>query len=216
MTRFLLCASLAVIAAIATQLSATRYLPLAERLLWGNWDELVLPGAIGGTLLGNLCWVTLKPSERITRATFVCVAANVLVWISFLVFNPPRPASEFAEISARRAGQDSRDGGIDIIDDAPIIVAGRWKGTFGAVNSADYALSIFAAPAVTFANSVVVSPRYIGSYATKGESWLTAGLGFVLSTSFWTAFGGGISALRRAYPRRRSTGRTRSLFLQLV
>ena len=47
-TRFLLCASLAVIGAIATQLSATRYLPLVDRLQWESWDELVLLGAIGG------------------------------------------------------------------------------------------------------------------------------------------------------------------------
>jgi uncharacterized membrane protein YfcA len=145
-SRFRLCASLAVVAAIATQLSATRYLPLAERLRWEtwDWDELVFFGAIGGALLGNLCWVAVKLSERVTRATLVCVIANVLVWIAFLVFNPPLPESEFAEITARRAGQ-SRDGlDLDLIDHAPIVIAGRWSGTFGAVNNADLALSFFA------------------------------------------------------------------------
>jgi hypothetical protein len=133
----------------------------------------------------------------------VLVVANVLVWISFLVFNPQRPESEFAEITARRAGQGSQDG-LDIIDDAPIIVAGRWSGTFGAVNAADYALHLSAGPAVTFAEWIVVPPLSIGSDATKGESYVIAGVAFVLSTSFWTAFGGSISALRRAYLRRRS------------
>ena len=192
--------------AIATQLSATRYLPLAERLRWESWDELVLLGVIGGALLGNLWWVALKLPERLTRAAFVCVLANVLVWIAFLAFNPPLTQSEFAEIMARRAGQDSKDG-LDIIDDAPLVVAGRWKGTFSAVNAADYALSLFAGPAVTFTELLIVPPRYIGSYATKGESYVIAGVGFVLSTSFWAALGEGISALGHVYRRRRSAGR---------
>jgi hypothetical protein len=208
-TRFLLCASLAVIGAIATQLSATRYLPLAERLRWESWDELVLLGVIGGALLGNLWWVALKLPERLTRATLLCVVANVLVWISFLIFTPPLTASEFAEISAHRAGQDSRNGfDVDIVHDVPIVVAGRWSGTWGAVNAADYALHLFAGPAVIFAELLVVPPSYSGNYATKGESYVIAGVGFVLSTSFWTAFGGGISALRRVYRRRRSARRT--------
>lgn len=202
MTRFRLCASLAVAGAVVTQLLSTRYLPFADRLLWENWDTLALAGAIGGALLGNLCWVASKISERVTRATLLCVIANVLVWMAFLLFNPPLSESEFAEITARRAGQ-SQDG-FDLIDHAPIVVAGRWSGTYGAVNNADRALSFVADPAVMFTNSLVVPPRYIGSEATRGESWVTAGVGFVLSTSFWTAFGGGVSALRRAYRRRRS------------
>jgi hypothetical protein len=133
----------------------------------------------------------------------LCVLANVLVWTSFLVFNPPLTDSEFAEITAGRARQDSPSG-LDIVDHAPIVVAERWSGTFGAVNDADRALSFFAGPAVMFTNLLVVPPRYIGSYATKSESWVTAGVGFVLSTAFWAALGGGISALRRAYSRRQA------------
>ena len=202
MTRFLPCASLAVIGAIATQLSATRYLPVAERLRWESWDELVLVGAIGGALIGNLCWVAMKLPERVTRATLLCVVANVLVWISFL-FTPPLTASEFVEIVAHRAGQDSQDG-FDIVHDVPIVVAGRWFGTWGAVNAADYALHVFAGPAVIFAELVVVPPSFSGNYATKGESYAIAAVAFVLSTSFWTAFAGGISALRRAFLRRQA------------
>jgi len=204
-TRFRICAALAVIGAIATQLSATRYLPLAERLGWESWDELVLFGAIGGALLGNLCWVAMKPFERVTRATLLCVLAHVLVWISFLVFNPPLKESEFVDINARRTGQDAQVG-LDVVDDAPIVVAGRLSGTFGAVNTADYALHLAAGPAVTFVEWLVVPPRYrfSGIPASKGESYVIAGVGFVLSTSFWTAFGGGVSALRRAYRRRRA------------
>ncbi len=203
MTRFLFCASLAVVGGVSTQLLTTRYLPLAERFLWERWGEFVPFGALGGALLGNLCWVALKASQRVTRAMFVCVVANVVVWLAFLVFNPPLTESEFAEITTQRAGQNSQNG-LDIVDDAPVVVAGRWSGTFGAVNGADYALHLFAGPAVMFAEVLVVPVLYSGSYATTGESWEVAGVGFMLSTSFWTTFGGGISALRRAYRRRRA------------
>lgn len=101
-----------------------------------------------------------KISERVTRTTFLCVVANVLVWISFLVFNPPLTESEFSEITARRAGQDSQNG-LDLIDHEPLVVDGRWSGTYGAVNNADRALSLFSGPAVMFTNVLVVPPRYI-------------------------------------------------------
>ena len=205
MTRFRLCASLAVSGAIATQVFATRYLPLVGRLSWESWDERMLLGAIGGALIGNVCWVAMNLPERVTRAALLCAAANVLVWISFLIFAPPLTGSEFAEISSRRAGQDSQNGfDLDIVHDVPIVVAGRWSGTWGAVNTADYALHVFAGPAVIFAELVVVPPSFSGNYATKGESYAIAGVAFVLSTSFWMAVGGGMSALRRAYQRRQA------------
>jgi hypothetical protein len=166
-------------------------------------------GAIGGALLGNLCWLALKLPERLTRATLLCVVANVLVWISFLAFAPPLTVSEFAEISAHRAGQDSRNG-FDIVHDVPIVVAGRWSGTWGAVNAADYALHVFAGPAVIFAELLVVPPSFSGNYATKGESYAIAAMAFVLSISFWMAVGDGTSALTRAYRRRRSARRTQA------
>jgi hypothetical protein len=211
-TRFLLCLSLALVAAIATQLLATRYVPLAERLLWENWGDLIVFGAICGALVGNLCWVALKVAERVTRATLVCVVANVLVWIAFLVFNPPLTKAEWAEMT-RPPEQDAhaaaQGAGLDIVDDAPLVVAGRWSGTFGSVSTSDYFLGLFAGPPVTFAWLLVVPPRYPTSYrsTTEGESYVVAGVGFVLSTAFWVAFGGGISALRRAFQRRRSAGK---------
>lgn len=203
----LLCASLTLVGAVATQLLTTRFVPLpplAERIAWENWGSLVPFGAICGALLGNLCWVALKPSERVTRATLLCVVANVLVWIAFLLFNPPLPESEFVEIAANRARADQSGDSLDLITDQPIVVAGRWSGTYGSVNTADRALGFFAGPAVMFMNFLVVPPRYIGSDATKSESWVTAGVGFVLSTSFWMAVGGGMSAIRRGFQRRQA------------
>jgi hypothetical protein len=139
----------------------------------------------------------------------VCVLANVLVWMSFLLFNPPLPDSEFTRIAADRARHDAGSAEIDFVTDQPIVVAGRWHGTFGSVNRADFIFSFFADPAVVFTEWLVIPPRYIGSDATKGESYVAAAAGFVLSTSFWTAVGGGVSALRRAIRRRKKESRQR-------
>ena len=203
MTRLVLCTSLALVGAILTQFLGHRYLPLSEVFLWENWDDFAIPGAIGGALLANLCWVAIEPSTRISRAMFVCVVANALAWTSFLLFNPPLPDSEFTRIAAERAGHDAGRETIQFITDQPIVVAGRWHGTYGSVNRADFVFSWFAAPAVQFTEFFVIPPRYIGSDATKGESYVTAAVGFVLSTSFWTAVGGGVSALRGATRRRK-------------
>jgi hypothetical protein len=85
-------------------------------------------------------------------------------------------------------------------------VAARWHGTFGAVNFADWLLTLFAGPAIEFTELLIVPSRYIGTDATKRESFAIAGIGFVLSTGFWVTFGNAASALRRRY-RRRAAGR---------
>lgn len=81
-------------------------------------------------------------------------------------------------------------------------MAGRWHGTFGALNFADWLLSLFAGPAIGFAELLIVPARYIGIDATKRESFAIAGLGFVLSTGFWLALGDTLSALRRGFQAR--------------
>jgi hypothetical protein len=67
------------------------------------------------------------------------------------------------------------------------------------MNFADGLLTLFAAPAITFAHRLVVPPRYLFLDATKGESFAIAGLGFLLSTAFWMAVGGTVSGLTRAF-----------------
>jgi hypothetical protein len=135
-----------------TQLLTYRFLPLSEILRWHNWDSLSIAGAVAGTLLGHLLWVLAKPSERVSRATVISVSANILAWISFLIFSPPLPTSEFERIAAERAQRDAISGGMDLTTDQPIVVAGRWYGTFGTMNFADGLLSVFAAPAIGFAD----------------------------------------------------------------
>ena len=87
------------------------------------------------------------------------------------------------------------------VTDAPIVVAGRWSGTFFPVNFADRLLSLFAGPAIGSAYRLVQPTQY--DNVNKGESFAIAGLGFLFSTAFWTAVGGSVSAVRRARLRRR-------------
>jgi hypothetical protein len=173
-TRLLLCTSLALVGAVLTQFLGHRYLPLSEVFLWENWDDLGFAGAIGGALMANLCWVALEPSQRISRAMLVCVAANALAWTSFLLFNPPLPDAEFTRIAAERARHDAGSERLQFATDQPIVVAGRWHGTYGSVNRADFVFGFFADPAVQFTEFFVIPPRYIGSDAAKGESYVVA------------------------------------------
>jgi hypothetical protein len=70
------------------------------------------------------------------------------------------------------------------------------------VNFADWLLSLFAGPAIGFADLLIVPSRYIGIDSTKRESFAIAGIGFVLSSGFSVVFGDVVSALRRLYGRR--------------
>lgn len=79
-------------------------------------------------------------------------------------------------------------------------------GAFGAVNFADWLVSVFAGPAIGFADLLIVPARYMGVGATKRESFAIAGLWFGLSTDFWIAFGDLVSVLARLF-RRRATKR---------
>lgn len=56
---------------------------------------------------------------------------------------------------------------------------------------------------IFFAQHLIVPYTEIeGIHATKRESFAVAGIGFVLSTGFWVAFGDVVSALRRWLRRR--------------
>jgi hypothetical protein len=148
----------------------------------------------------------MKPRQRASRAAAICALANVLVWLSFLTLSTPLDDAEFTRIDSERVQRDTNQGGLDLVTDQPIIVAARWHGTFGAVNFADGLLTLFAGPAIGFTELLIVPSRYIGTDATKRESFAIAGIGLVLSTGFWVAFGDVVSALRRLY-RRRATKR---------
>lgn len=176
-------------ALLGTVLTQLRFTPLTEVFLWDNWNNLSLAGTTAGGLLGHLAWAMARPRARTTRAALVCTLANVLVWLSFLTFTPPLDDGEFRRVEIERLQRDANPGHLDLVSDQPIVVAGRWHGTFGAVNFADWLLTLVAAPAIAFAELLIVPSGYIGIDATKGESFAIAGLGFLLSTAFWIAFG---------------------------
>jgi hypothetical protein len=185
-----------------TQYLTYRDFPVAEMFRWESWQSPWIAGATAGAIVGHFVWVISKPRQRASRAAAICALANVLVWMSFLAFSPPLDDEEFGRIETERRERDARPGHLEWITDQPIVVAARWHGTFGAVNFADWLLSLFAGPAIGFADLLIVPSRYIGIDATKRESFAIAWFGFVLSTGFWVVFGDIVSALRRSYGRR--------------
>jgi hypothetical protein len=193
--------------AAITQYLTYRFLPVAEIFRWKNWESPWIAGATAGAIVGHFIWVIGKPRQRASRAAAICVLANVLVWVSFLIFSPPLDDAEFDRVESERRQRDAEAGSghLDLVTHQPIVVAARWHGTFGAVSFADWLLTLFAGPAIGFAELLIVPSRYIGIYgihATKRESFAIAGFGFVLSTGFWVASGDVVSALRRSYRRR--------------
>lgn len=196
-----------ILGAVLTQYVTYRFLAAGEIFRWENWQSPWIAGAVAGALVGHFIWIVSKPRQRASRGAATCVLANVLVWLSFLTFSTPLDDAEFSRIDRERVQRDAHHGGLDFVTDQPIIVAARWHGTFGAVNFADWLLSLFAAPAIGFAELLIVPSRYIGTDATKRESFAIAGLGFVLSSAFWVTFGDVVSTLRRLY-RRRAAKRT--------
>jgi hypothetical protein len=179
----------------AAQVRLFGFSALDDSILWQPSSGVFVEGAIGGALIGHLFWVLTRPRRRLSRAAAVCALLNVLVWCSYIIVTPPLPAPEFERIAAQRAEVDAGRTAGSFVTDTPIIVAGRWSGTFGSVNFADKLLGVVAYPANQFAN-LMVQPRYFGIDSTRGESFATAGLGFLLSTAFWVAFGGTVSLLR--------------------
>jgi hypothetical protein len=150
------------------------------------WSEFVA-GAIAGALLthvGRLACIRHLTS----RTGDVAVLANAIIWIAFLIATPALDRSELARIDHEREMKS----GFDFIHDAPIVVAARWHGTFGAVNTADMQLSFAAAPAITFAQLLAVPPPQVGAAAKGEESFVIALLAFVLSTAFWYIAGHGL------------------------
>ena len=122
----------AVLGASATHLRYYRFIPFPSVLSWEYWDvQLTLEGAIAGALIAHLVWVLTDVRARLRRSAAIAVAANVLVWILFLIVTPPLTASEFDAIQAERNRRDA-DSGLDLMTHEPVIVAGRMLSSYGA------------------------------------------------------------------------------------
>jgi hypothetical protein len=196
--------------AAITQYLTYQFLPFAQTFRWDDWQFSSLAGGTAGAIIGHFVWVMSRPRQRASRAAAICVLANALVWMAFLVFSPPLGDEQFARVETERRQRDAHPGHLEWATDQPIVVAARWHGTFGAMNFADWLLTVSAEPAIAFADLLIVPSGYKGIHATKRESFAVAGLGFALSTGFWVAFGDVTSALRRWYRRRAARRATES------
>jgi hypothetical protein len=180
------------------------YRPFPGGLSWESWElHLVLEGAIAGALLAHLAWVLSDVRGRLRRSAAIAVAANVAAWSLFLLATPALTASQFDAIQIERTRRDA-DSGLDLITHEPVIVAGRMLGTYGADGVSERLLQIFASPAIEWTAAVAVPWRYGPARATRGESYIVAAGGFVLSAAFWAAFAPAVSSFIRFWRRDRS------------
>jgi hypothetical protein len=171
-----------------------------------GWDAFVvvrvITGGIAGVLSAHLLWIVARPRARVSRATAACVLANAVAWAAFVLFSPALSPAEFQQIRADRAQKDVEPGLMGA-SDQPVVVAARWHGTYGTINPADALVSLSANPAIHFATIVTVPARYGGLRGnTKRESYVIAGLAFLLSTAFWAAVGGAATAVMRRHRNR--------------
>lgn len=157
-----------------------------------SWDMWLVTGAAAGALFGVLLWTLLAPRSRVRRATAILVATNCLAWLSYLVFTPPMPDSEFDAIVRQLEG-------LDIIHDGPSVLAGREAG-FWPVNPSHRFLQVMAGPAIGFAELHVMPAS--GTLPTRTESYWIAVIAFVLSTAWWTTVGGLATCIRSAWKQR--------------
>jgi hypothetical protein len=194
--------ALAALGVLFHQIFPNQFRSSIEELRQHNWEiAWTISGGLTGALTGHLVWVLLDPRRRLSRAGKYLTTANIVVWLSYVIVTPPLGASEFRQIEVERVTPKSGASGLDNIFHWPIVVAGRWHGTYGPMNFADGLLSVFASPAIDYAHLQVVPSRYVGSTPTRGESFVVAAFAFFLSTAFWAAFGdvvsGGIQWIRR-------------------
>lgn len=192
----------AVLGATAAQALYYRFIPFPEVLSWRYWDlRLAVEGAIAGALLGHAAWVLSDVRARLRRSAAIAVAANVVVWVGFLIVTPPLTGSDFDAIQVERNRRDA-DSEIELSTHEPLIVAGRPLSTYGALNSSERVFQIFALPAVQWTAFVTVPWPYGPARATRRESYFVAAGGFVLSAAFWAALALAVSSLIRFWRRR--------------
>lgn len=161
----------------------------------------MLEGAIAGALVVNLAWILRDPRARLRRSAAIAAAANIAVWLLFLIATPPLTATEFDAHQAERDRRDA-DSGMDLITHEPVIVAGRVLPTFYALNTSESLLQIFAGPAIDWTALLTVPWKYGPARATRAESYIVAAGDFILSTAFWTALAQGGSSVVRTARRR--------------
>jgi len=191
----------ALVGAWAEQLLFYRLTPSSAALSWTFWLKSALAdvgfkGAIAGALLAYLGWMLRNPRMHMRRSAMVGVAANAAAWAAFLIAVPPLTPADFELNLSERARRDA-ESGLHLITHQPVIVAARPHVTYFPDNGGDLLLEIFAEPAIVWTASLTVPPKYGGALATRRESFIIAGGGFILSAAFWVALAPAVSSTVR-------------------
>lgn len=188
----------AVVGSSASQVLYYRGIPSPSVLSWEHWDvHLALDGATAGGLIANLAWTAADLRARMRRSAAFAVAANTIVWIAFLIVAHALTSTEFERIQAAWNPRDAGSG-LGRMSHEPVIVAGRVHRTCGGENRVDRLLGFFAGPAIDWAALVAVPLDRGGpANATRRESYIVGGVGFILSTAFWAAFAPAVSFVVR-------------------
>jgi hypothetical protein len=188
----------ALFGAFGEQFLYLRLIPSSKALSWAWWlksalADLQFEGAIAGALVANLGWTLTNPRLRIRRSAMFGVAANAAAWAAFLIAVPPLAPSDFERIHAERMRRDA-ESGFDLNTHEPVIVAARPHGSY-LDNGTELLLEIFAGPAIQWTASLTVPMGYGAARATRRESFIVAGGGFILSTAFWAALAPAVSSV---------------------
>jgi hypothetical protein len=188
----------ALVGACAEQLLFLRLIPESTEVSWQWWlrsalADIEFEGAIAGALVANLGWIFTNPRLRVRRSAMFGIAANAAAWTAFLIGVPPLTPSDFELIHAERTRRDA-ESSVHWITHEPVIVAARRHAIYLSDNSTDLLLAIFAGPAIHWTASLTVPMRYGAARATRRESLIVAGGGFILSTAFWAALVSAVSS----------------------
>jgi hypothetical protein len=171
--------------ALSTLYATTRTNSVGYLFESGYWDIPLVGGALAGAFVGNAVWVLMNASQQLSRAAVVAVLVNLGAW-SFFLTTPTVTETEWAKTQGE---------GLALMTGEPIMLAGRWTGTHGPVNTADRLLMFTADPANHFGQMVVVLSR--PGDPMRSDSWIVAAIGFVVSMAFWIAAGNSLATWRK-------------------
>ena len=188
----------ALVGACAEQFLFIRLIPESTAVSWAWWlrsalADMQFEGAIAGALVANLGWMFTNPRLRVRRSAMFGIAANAAAWTAFLIAVAPLAPSDFELIHAERTRRDA-ESSVHWTTHEPVIVAARPYGIDPfSDNGTNLLLGVFAGPAIDWTARLTVPMRYGAARATRRESFIVAGGGFILSTAFWAAFVSGVS-----------------------
>jgi hypothetical protein len=189
-------------AAIGLLVTVYRFLPFPMPLedAWGLWDYWLVDGLLIGALVGVFVWMVRAPRRRLPIDARCAIGINVLAWTMFLLFSPLVPDETFQAVARIRASGNAGMGTTDV----PTVVAAR---PFGGWSPSLFPGGLASAMSGAFVDRIqlhAISGLYVGAGPTRRESYVIAAVAFIVSTAFWSAFGGALAWMRRSISKRLS------------